>query len=297
MSSKILHSGFAAIIGRPNAGKSTLLNRLTGVKVSIVSSKPQTTRSRVMGVMNEGDTQIVFVDTPGIHKARTKLGEYMEMSISEALKDIDALVFMIDTAAILDKDIALAQEYASIRKPKFLLLNKIDTVKPDVLLAAIDRLKGVGYDEIFPVSAAKGDGISEFVAAISGVMPEGPAYFPQDMPTDQPEQFICAELIREKALRYLREEVPHGIGVEILRYNKTEDAINIDVTMYCEKESHKSIIIGKNGQTLKKIGQEARLDMEKMTGEHVRLFIGVKVRPGWRNSAEDLKTLGYTMKG
>ena len=290
------HSGFAAIIGRPNVGKSTLLNRFTGLKVSIVSAKPQTTRTRVMGVMNRPDTQIVFVDTPGIHQPRTRLGEFMDQSVSEALNDIDALLFVVDTSHVTDKDYELAETYSKIRCPKFMLFNKVDLVSADTLLKTIERFRVLGYDDFFPVSAETGEGIDTLEAALINVMPEGPMYYPEDMPTDQPEQFICAELIREKALRHLRDEVPHGIGVEIVRYEKAGNLRVIDATMYCEKASHKSIIIGKGGQTLREIGSEARRDMEKLTGEKIHLEIWVKVRPGWRDNADDLKTLGYTMK-
>ena len=289
------HSGFAAIIGRPNVGKSTLLNHFTGLKVSIVSAKPQTTRTRVMGVMNRPDTQIVFVDTPGIHQPRTRLGEYMDKSISDALTDIDALLYVVDTAHITDKDFELAETYSSIKCPKYLVFNKIDLVSPEILLSTIERFRVLKYDDFFPVSAEKGEGLDALEAALINVMPEGPMYYPEDMPTDQPEQFICAELIREKALRHLRDEVPHGIGVEILRYEKQGNMRVIDATMYCEKASHKSIIIGKGGQTLREIGSEARHDLEKLTGEHIHLQIWVKVRPGWRDNADDLKTLGYTI--
>ncbi len=290
------HSGFAAIIGRPNVGKSTLLNRFTGLKVSIVSAKPQTTRTRVMGVMNRPDTQIVFVDTPGIHQPRTRLGEFMDQSVSEALNDIDALLFVVDTAHTGDKDFELAETYSKIRCPKFMLFNKVDLVNAEVLLKTIERFRVLGYDDFFPVSAETGEGIDALEKALIQAMPEGPMYYPEDMPTDQPEQFICAELIREKALRILRDEVPHGIGVEILRYEKAGNLRVIDATMYCEKASHKSIIIGKGGQTLRQIGSEARRDMEKLTGEKIHLQIWVKVRPGWRDNADDLRTLGYTMK-
>ena len=290
------HSGFVAIIGRPNVGKSTLLNRFTGLKVSIVSAKPQTTRTRVMGVMNRPETQIVFVDTPGIHEPRTRLGEYMDQSVSEALHDIDALLFLVDASHIAARDYELAKAYAETRCPKFLLLNKIDLVTPEILLKAIEQFRTLSYDDFFPVSAESGEGLDALEKALIAAMPEGPMYYPEDMPTDQPEQFICAELIREKALRRLRDEVPHGIGVEILRYEKQGNLRVIDATMYCEKASHKSIIIGKGGQTLRDIGRDARIDMEKLTGEHIHLQIWVKVRPGWRDNAQDLKTLGYTMK-
>ncbi len=290
------HSGFVAIIGRPNVGKSTLLNRLTGLKVSIVSAKPQTTRTRVMGVMNRPDAQIVFVDTPGIHRPRTKLGEYMEQSVTAALEGIDALLYVVDASHITPADEEEAARYAAQSGPRFLALNKIDRVSPETLLQAIDRFRAHSYQDFFPISAQTGEGVEALENALLAAMPEGPQYYPEDMPTDQPEQALCAELIREKALRHLRDEVPHGIGVEILRYEKQGNVRMIDATMYCDKASHKSIIIGKGGQTLKAISQEARLDMEKLSGEHIHLEVWVKVRPGWRDSAEDLKTLGYTMK-
>lgn len=289
------HSGFVAIIGRPNVGKSTLLNRLVGEKVSIVSNKPQTTRSRVMGVMNRNDLQIVFVDTPGIHQARTKLGEYMDASIQEAVKGIDALLFVIDASHVTEQDRRLAMESARRKGTKLFVLNKIDLVPPGALLPLIEEFQSLGYDAYLPVSANTGDGVEELIRELSRRMPEGPKFFPDDMLTDQPERVLCAEIIREKALLHLRDEVPHGVGIEVIKYERRERSTEIDVTMYCEKASHKSIIIGKNGATLKLIGQEARLEMEALFGYHINLQIWVKVRPNWRNSLEDLKTLGYQL--
>lgn len=290
------HSGFVAIVGRPNVGKSTLLNTLIGEKVAIVSDKPQTTRSRLMGVMNENACQIVFVDTPGIHHPRTKLGEFMEASVEEAMSGIDGLMVLIDVTAVGPQDRKIAAEMAQKKGYKLLVLNKIDLVPPQNLLSIIDDFKTLTFDAILPLSAKTGDGVAALKAELISHMPVGPKYFPDDMPTDQPERVLCAEIIREKALRDLRDEVPHGIGVEMMAMKKLrDDFMEIDATIYCEKDSHKGIIIGRGGATLKKIGQEARADIENLLGMHVNLQLWVKVRPGWRNSTDDLKTLGYTI--
>ena len=290
----VFRSGFAAIVGRPNVGKSTLLNTLVGEKVAIVSNRPQTTRNRVMGVMGMENCQIVFVDTPGIHTPRTKLGEFMVKSIEEAMEGIDALMVVVDVTAIGPHDRSIVQEMSRKKVYKLLLLNKIDLVEPQKLLGIIDSFKDAGYDGILPISAQTGSGVEELKRDLAACLPVGPKYFPDDMLTDQPERDICAELIREKALRNLRDEVPHGIGVEMMAMKKENDHfMEIDATIYCEKESHKGIIIGKKGAMLQKIGAEARKDIEDLLGMHVNLQLWVKVRPGWRDSAEDLKTLGY----
>ena len=291
---KTFRSGFATIVGRPNVGKSTLLNTLVGEKVAIVSNRPQTTRNRVMGVMGMENCQIVFVDTPGIHTPRTKLGEFMVKSIEEAMEGIDALMVVVDVTAIGPHDRSIVQEMSRKKVYKLLLLNKIDLVEPQKLLGIIDSFKDAGYDGILPISAQTGSGVEELKRDLAARLPVGPKYFPDDMLTDQPERDICAELIREKALRNLRDEVPHGIGVEMMAMKKENDHfMEIDATIYCEKESHKGIIIGKKGAMLQKIGAEARKDIEDLLGMHVNLQLWVKVRPGWRDSAEDLKTLGY----
>ena len=288
-------SGFATIVGRPNVGKSTLLNTLVGEKVAIVSNRPQTTRNRVMGVMGGENCQIVFVDTPGIHHPRTKLGEFMVQSIEEAMEGIDALLVLVDVTAIGTHDRAIVAQMSQKKAYKLLVLNKIDLVEPTALLGIIDSFKDAGYDGIMPISARTGDGVDALKAELAAHLPMGPQYFPDDMLTDQPERDICAELIREKALRNLRDEVPHGIGVEMMAMKKENDRfMEIDATIYCERDSHKGIIIGKKGAMLQKIGAEARADIEKLLGMHVNLQLWVKVRPGWRDSAEDLKTLGYT---
>ena len=295
--SEQIKSGFVAIVGRPNVGKSTLLNALVGEKVAIVSNKPQTTRNRMLGVMNGEDYQIVFVDTPGIHHPRTKLGEFMENAVQEAMEGTDGLMVLTDVTAIGPQDRKIAADMAQKPGFKALILNKIDLVAPQDLLKIIDSFQELGYDLILPLSAKTGDGLDILKKELIGHMPKGPRYFPQDMPTDQPERILCAEIIREKALLNLRDEVPHGIGVEMMSMKKeNEHFMEIDATIYCEKASHKGIIIGKSGATLKKIGQEAREDMEKLLGMHVHLVLWVKVRPDWRNSPEDLKTLGYVQE-
>ena len=289
------HSGFITIVGRPNVGKSTLLNTLVGEKVAIVSNRPQTTRNRVMGVMGGDHCQIVFVDTPGMHTPRTKLGEFMVQAIEEAMEGIDALMVLVDVTAIGPHDRSIVAQMSQKKVYKLLALNKIDLVEPQALLKIIDSFKDAGYDAILPISARTGDGVEQVKAELAAHLPLGPKYFPDDMLTDQPERDICAELIREKALRNLRDEVPHGIGVEMMAMKKENDNfMEIDATIYCERDSHKGIIIGKKGAMLRKIGSEAREDIEKLMGMHVNLQLWVKVRPGWRDSAEDLKTLGYT---
>ena len=294
MTEKNFHSGFATIVGRPNVGKSTLLNTLVGEKIAITSSRPQTTRSRVMGVMSGDNCQIVFVDTPGIHRPRTKLGEFMVQSIEEAMEGIDALLVLADVTAIGPHDRSIIEEMSRKKVFKVLVLNKTDLVEPKNLLGIIDSFKDVPYDAILPVSARTGDGIEDLKKELTAHLPVGPKYFPDDMLTDQPERDICAELIREKALRNLRDEVPHGIGVEMMAMKKLNDHFTeIDATIYCERDSHKGIIIGKKGAMLQKIGAEARADIEALLDTHVNLQLWVKVRPGWRDSAEDLKTLGY----
>lgn len=294
---KEFRSGFVAIVGRPNVGKSTLLNTLIGEKIAIVSNKPQTTRSRMMGVMTDEKSQIVFVDTPGIHNPRTRLGEYMEASVNEAMSGIEGLLVLIDATAIGPQDRKIAQSMSEKKGYKLLILNKIDLLPPSGLLKVIDEFKALPYDGIIPISARTGDGVDAMKNDLIAHMPLGPKYFPDDMLTDQPERVLCAEIIREKALRSLRDEVPHGIGVEMMAMKKLNDGfMEIDATLYCERDSHKGIIIGRGGAMLRKIGQEAREDIERLLDLHVNLQLWVKVRPDWRNSQDDLRTLGYTME-
>ncbi len=287
-------SGFIAIVGRPNVGKSTLMNALVGEKIAIVSPRPQTTRNRILGVVGRENCQMVFVDTPGIHKPRTQLGQYMTQAVREAMEGIDALLVLLDCTQVTQHDRQIVQDMAEKKVCKMLVLNKLDLVKPQALLALIQSFSGAGYDAIIPVSARTGDGLPELEKAIIARLPEGPKYFPDDMITDQPERMLCAELIREKALQNLRDEVPHGIGVEMMAMDKkSADFMEIHATIYCERDSHKGIIIGKHGAMLQKIGSEVRGEIESLLGMHVNLQLFVKVRPGWRDSKDDLRTLGY----
>ncbi len=287
-------SGFVTIVGRPNVGKSTLMNAFVGEKVAIVSNRPQTTRNRIMGVMTNESWQIVFLDTPGLHTPRTKLGEYMVQSVQEAMEGMDLLLVLVDATAIGPKDREVVASMRVKKVPKVLVLNKIDLIPKENLLSVISSFAEAGYDAIVPISAKTGDGLEELKKLLIGYLPEGPKYFPDDMMTDQPERLICGELIREKALLYLKEEVPHGIGVEMMAMTKMNDNfMEIHATLYCERDAHKGIIIGKHGTMLQRIGQESRLDIEKLLGMHVNLKLWVKVRPGWRDRMDDLKTLGY----
>ena len=287
-------SGFAAIVGRPNVGKSTMMNAMVGEKVAIVSNRPQTTRNRIMGVATDPDWQIVFLDTPGLHKPRTKLGEYMVKSVEDAMEGIDVLLVLVDVSDIGPQDRAIVTEMASRRVKKILVLNKTDLVDEAKLMATIASFSDAGYDAIIPLSARSGKGMDELRRVIVSYLPEGPKYFPDDMMTDQPERLICAEIIREKALLHLRDEVPHGIGVEMMAINKLSDSLTeIHATIYCERASHKGIIIGKQGAMLRTIGAEARRDIEGLLGTKVNLQLWVKVREDWRNRMDDLRTLGY----
>lgn len=294
---KKFHSGFVTIVGRPNVGKSTLMNALVGEKVAIVSNRPQTTRNRIMGVMTRPECQIVFLDTPGIHNPRTRLGEYMMQSVRDAMDGMDGMLVLVDATQVGEQDRKIVQEMSSRKVPKILALNKIDLLPKEKLLALMESFAQCGYDEIIPISAKTGDGVEELAKALIAKLPEGPKYFPDDMMTDQPERQICAEMIREKALLHLRDEVPHGIGVEMMAMNKeSDDFMEIHATIYCEREAHKGIIIGKHGAMLQLIGSEARRDIEQLLGLHVNLKLWVKVRPDWRNRMDDLRTLGYESK-
>ena len=287
-------SGFVTIIGRPNVGKSSLMNRMIGEKIAIVSSRPQTTRSRIMGVLTGDDTQVVFLDTPGIHDPRTKLGEYMMHSVRDAMDGMDAALVILDVTHITPNDLQIAADMKGKNVPVILALNKIDLVTPEQILAATAKAAESGLEEIIPVSAKTGGGVEELVSCLRKHLPSGPKYFPDDMITDQPERILCAEIIREKALRHLRDEVPHGIGVEIMKIETlSEKLTEINATVYCERDAHKAIIIGKHGAMLQTIGTEARLDIEKLLDTHVNLKLWVKIRPDWRNNASDLKNLGY----
>ena len=294
---KKFRSGFVTIVGRPNVGKSTLMNALVGEKVAIVSNRPQTTRNRIMGVMTRDDWQMVFLDTPGIHTPRTKLGNYMMQSVREAMDGMDGMMVLVDATAVGEHDRSIVKEMASKKVPKVLLLNKIDLLQPEKLLTLIASFADCGYDAIIAISAKTGDGLEELTRVMAEKLPVGPKYFPDDMMTDQPERLIVAEMIREKALLHLRDEVPHGIGVEIMGMNKENDGfMEIHATIYCERDAHKGIIIGKRGAMLQQIGTEARHDIENLLDLHVNLKLWVKIRPDWRNRMDDLRNLGYESK-
>ncbi len=287
-------SGFAAIVGRPNVGKSTMMNAMVGEKVAIVSNRPQTTRNRIMGVATEKDNQIVFLDTPGLHKPRTKLGEYMVKSVEGAMDGIDVLLVLVDVSDVGPQDRAIVEEMSARKVKKILVLNKTDIVEEAKLMATIQSFSAEKYDAIVPISAKTGKNMQELRKLIVSFLPEGPKYFPDDMMTDQPERLICAEIIREKALLHLREEVPHGVGVEMMRIQKLSDNMTeIHATIYCERASHKGIIIGKQGSMLRTIGAESRRDIENLLGTRINLQLWVKVREDWRNRMDDLRTLGY----
>ena len=287
-------SGFAAIVGRPNVGKSTMMNAMVGEKVAIVSSRPQTMRNRIMGVATAPDHQIVFLDTPGLHKPRTKLGEYMVKSVEGAMDGIDVLLVLVDVSDVGPQDRAIVEEMAARKVKKILVLNKTDIVDEAKLMATIQSFSAEKYDAIVPISARTGKNMEELRRLIVSFLPQGPKYFPDDMMTDQPERVICAEIIREKALLHLRDEVPHGVGVEMMRIQKlSENMTEIHATIYCERASHKGIIIGKQGAMLRTIGAEARRDIENLLGTRVNLQLWVKVREDWRNRMDDLRTLGY----
>ena len=291
---KRFRSGFVAILGRPNVGKSSLMNRFVGEKVAIISNHPQTTRNKLLGVATGEDWQIVFVDTPGLHKPRTKLGEFMVKSAEDAKEGVDAVLCVVDGQHIGAGDMAIMQDLSRMACPKFLAVNKIDIVSEEKLFPQLAQLHDIGFDQIFSTSARTGENCDLLLQKLVDAMPEGPKYFPDDMITDQPERVMCAEIIREKALRNLRDEVPHGIGVEMLQVKKLSDSLTeIHANVYCERASHKSIIIGKQGAMLQKIGSEARVDIERLLGTKVMLKLWVKVREDWRNRAGDLRALGY----
>ncbi len=290
-------SGFVSIIGSPNVGKSTLMNRFVGQKVSIVSPRAQTTRNRVMGVLTKPAYQIVFLDTPGVTTPKNRLGEYMLKVAYDSLNEVEAVLFLADAEkGVREKDEALLQKLASAKAPVIAAINKIDTAKPEAVAGLREKLETVPYlSEIVEISAETGEGVPALEELLASHLMEGPKYFPDDMVTDLPERAICAEMIREKALALLKEEVPHGIGVGVDKMVQREDKPICDVwaTIYCEREGHKGIIIGKGGAMLKKIGAEARRDMEWMLGMRVNLQLWVKVKDDWRNSLSTMRELGY----
>ncbi|NMA67633.1 MAG: GTPase Era [Clostridiaceae bacterium] len=291
-------SGFITIIGRPNVGKSTLLNLLTGEKIAIISHKPQTTRHNIRTILTTENYQMIFVDTPGIHKPKNKLGQFMMNETFSAFEDVDVIVYIVEAKdkTIGPNDRRIIEELGKTRTPVILLINKIDLVEKERLLPLIEEYsKAYAFKEIIPVSAIDGSFREDILAVIEKYLPEGEKFYPDDMLTDQTEKVLAQELIREKLLNLLEEEVPHGIGVEVIRFKEDEERniIDIDANIYCEKASHKGIVIGKGGAMLKKVGTFARQDMEGLYGCKVNLKLWVKVKEDWRNSDFVLGELGY----
>ncbi len=288
-------SGFAALIGRPNVGKSTLMNRLIGQKIAITSSKPQTTRNRIQTVYTSEEGQIVFLDTPGIHKAKNKLGDYMVNVAEHTVRDVDVVLWLVEpTTYIGAGERHIIELLKKCNTPVILVINKTDTVKKEEVLLFIDTYrKEMDFAEIVPVSALKGDNTDELISCIMKYLPYGPAFYDEDVITDQPERQIVAELIREKALRCLEDEIPHGIAVAVESMKYRKKIVDIDATIICERESHKGIIIGKQGAMLKRIGSSARMDIEELLESQVNLKLWVKVKKDWRDSDFLLKNFGY----
>ena len=285
------------ICGRPNVGKSTITNALVGEKIAIVSDKPQTTRNRITAIVNRGDTQFILMDTPGFHKPRTRLGDYMVNVVRESVADVDAVLMMVEPVNFIGKqEEELLKRLEGVHVPTVLAINKIDTVEKTDLLPVIALYsEAYPFDAVVPVSAATGEGLDELMDELAKFAEEGPQLVPEDMITDQPERQICAELVREKLLNCLDKEVPHGTAVEITRFHERDDGIiDLDATIYCEKESHKGIIIGKKGAMLKKVGEQARADLEEFLGTKVYLQTWVKVKENWRDSSSLLRNFGFT---
>ena len=295
---EIKKSGMIAIVGRPNVGKSTLTNALVGEKIAIVTNKPQTTRNRICGIVTRGDCQFVFTDTPGLHKARNRLGEYMDGVVRASITDVDAAVLVVEPIPKPGApELQLMERMKALKVPGVLVINKIDTLEQkDKLLEVIDAYQQeFDFDAILPISAQKGDGVPELMDTLTGYLTEGPQLFPEDMTTDQPERQVMAEILREKMLRLLQREIPHGTAVEITRFSERDNEIvDVEATIYCEKASHKGIIIGKQGAMLKKISTSARKDMERFMGTKVFLTTWVKVKENWRDNLAAIHNFGYS---
>ncbi|EIQ3714798.1 GTPase Era [Staphylococcus pseudintermedius] len=289
-------SGFVTIIGRPNVGKSTFVNRVIGHKIAIMSDKAQTTRNKIQGVMTQQDAQIVFLDTPGIHKPKHKLGDYMMKVAKNTLSEIDAVMFMVN----VNEEIGRGDEYImemlkTVKTPVFLVLNKIDLVHPDALMPRIEQYQRyMDFAEIIPISALEGHNVDHFIHVLKSYLPEGPQYYPDGQISDHPEQFVVSELIREKILQTTSEEIPHAIGVNVERMTQeSEDRVHIEAVIYVERDSQKGIVIGKGGKKLKEVGKRARLDIEHLLGSKVYLDLWVKVQKDWRNKSSFIKQMGY----
>ncbi len=290
-----MKSGFISIVGRPNVGKSTLLNAILGEKIAIVSDKPQTTRNTIRGIYTKDDLQMVFLDTPGIHKPRNKLGDYMVNAATNTFNDTEAIVFIVDDR--LSKgpgDKYIVDILKDVKTPKILVINKIDKMTPDEYKAIYDEYEELSlFKEIIGISAKENHNVDTLIGALEGLLPEGPFFFPEDMVTDHPERFIVSEIIREKMLMYLNDELPHGVAVEIEQFEDEGTLVKIGAVIYCEKKSHKGMIIGKQGRKLKGIGKSARQDIESLLGVKVFLQLWVKVKENWRDSDIMLSNFGY----
>jgi GTP-binding protein Era len=290
-----MKSGFVGIIGRPNVGKSTLLNAIIGEKIAITTPKPQTTRNTIRGIYSKENLQMVFIDTPGIHKPKNKLGSFMTEQALRTFEEVDAIVLIIDDE--LGKgpgDAYILDLLKEVKTPKILAINKIDTMEPDKYQRVFEEYETFKvFEKILGISALNGKNVSVLLDTLGGFMTEGPAYFPAEMITDHPERFIVSEIIREKTLLYLEDEVPHGIAIEIEHYQELQKITKISAIIYCEKKSHKGIIIGKDGKKLKGIGKQARVEIEGLLGTKVFLELWVKVRENWRDSDFSLSNFGY----
>ena len=289
-------SGFVSIIGRPNVGKSTFVNRVIGHKIAIMSDKAQTTRNKIQGVMTRDDAQIIFIDTPGIHKPKHKLGDYMMRVAKNTLSEIDAIMFMVN----VNEDIGRGDEYImemlkNVKTPIFLVLNKIDLVHPDTLMPKIEQYQSyMDFTDIIPISALEGLNVDHFIDVLKSFLPEGPKYYPDNQISDHPEQFVVSEIIREKILHLTSEEIPHAIGVNVDRMIKEdEDRVRIEATIYVERDSQKGIVIGKGRKKLKEVGKRARRDIEMLLGSKVYLELWVKVQRDWRNKVNFIRQIGY----
>ncbi|GLV62349.1 GTPase Era [Bacillus mycoides] len=296
MNRKGYKSGFVSIIGRPNVGKSTFLNRIIGQKIAIMSDKPQTTRNKIQGVYTENDSQVIFIDTPGIHKPKHKLGDFMVKMAQTTLKEVDIVLFMVNATEGFGRgEEFIIEKLQETKQPVFLVINKIDQVHPEQLLELIDQYRKLyEFAEIVPISALDGNNVEALIGAIKKYLPEGPQYYPDNQVTDHPERFIISELIREKVLHLTREEVPHSVAVVIDAIQKREGgAVYINATIVVERASQKGIIIGKQGKMLKEVGKRARFDIEALLGSKVFLEVWVKVQKDWRNKMSQLRDLGF----
>ena len=293
-------SGFVSIVGRPNVGKSTLMNNVVGEKIAIMSDKPQTTRNTIQAVYTDEEAQVVFLDTPGIHKPKNKLGEFMVKSATDAFKNVDLVLFVVDESKKIGPgDRKIIDDLKNIKTPVVLVLNKIDQLNEEELFDLMKMYNAEGvFEQIVPISALKGRNVKELMKVIGNYLEEGPKYFPDYMITDQPERVLVSELIREKVLHYVHDEVPHGVAVEIerMKSRKDKEIVDISAVIYCERDSHKGIIIGKNGRKLKGIGKSARADIELLLGSQANLQLWVKVKENWRNLQNYVSNFGYTEK-